>query len=126
MDVRSTASEALATGRANRATVRRNGAAMVLEYLLVMAFVYSAPVMLILWLVRRRINRRTGGALVAVAFAAATMYSLWRFDWFDVWRHGVPSAGFMLRTYLPWLIAYGLVGWFVGGRIVGRRRRLAI
>lgn len=100
-----------------------SGAAMVLGYFLVMAFVYSAPVILVLWLVRRRVKRTAAGALIAAAFTAATMYSLWRFDGFDVWRHGWPSASYMLQTYVPWLAPYGLVGWFTGARIVGRRPR---
>ena len=35
---------------------------------------------------------------------------LWAVEWFDVWRHGIPSLSYLLELYLPWLVAVGAVG----------------
>lgn len=90
-------------------------------YLLVWAFAYSTPVLLLVWLVRRRITPAISGVVSGMAFAAATAFTLYRIEWFDMWRHGVPSARY-LSGYLPWIGSYALVGWFTGF-MVGRSRQ---
>jgi len=50
-----------------------------------------------------------------------TAYMLWTMEWFDVWRHGVPPARYLLRAYLPLILALGSAGWLVGGLVVRER-----
>lgn len=88
------------------------------------AAVLNAPLMVAARLARRRLRPVVPKVAIAVGFAAATAYMLWNMDWFDVWRHGVPSVEYMLRYvlryYLPWIASLGLLGWFAGGLLVGQ------
>jgi len=79
-------------------------------FLLVWSFVLSAPVILVVIVARRRISRRTGCTLLAVAFGAAAAYALWRIEWFDVWRHGTPALS-QLFIYACYSAAFGTIGW---------------
>jgi len=87
-------------------------------FLFVNALLLNAPVALVLWLARRRIAPRTARAVLACGFAAATFYMLYRIEWFDVWRHGVPSLTYVARAYLPWVAASGLAGWAIARRFM--------
>ena len=87
-------------------------------YMVVMAFVYTAPVIVLVLLGRRRIGRRLASALLMLAFACTTGFSLWRIEWFDVWRHGVPRISYILSAYGPWVMAFASVGWIIGSLIV--------
>jgi hypothetical protein len=91
-----------------------------LLYMIVTACIYSAPVIGLVFLTRRRIQRRIASGLLALAFACATAFSLWRMEWFDVWRHGVPPVSYMLAAYSPWLTVFGVLGWITGSLIVRR------
>ena len=96
-----------------------------LTFLLVMAVLFNLPVVVAGFLVRKRFDRRYIRGALALGFAASTAYWQWRFEWFDVWRHGLPSIGYLL-TYVPYTAASALVGWFIGGLIARPpRRRLA-
>jgi hypothetical protein len=92
-----------------------------LLYIFVLAFVYSAPLLVIVWLSRRRITRHTAAVLVAISFVTASGFVLRRMDWFDVFRHGMPSLRWMLVTYGPLLAAYGVIGWLIGWAFTVRR-----
>ena len=56
------------------------------------ALVYNAPLLLIAAATRRRLPRNMARSLIAMGFAAAAVYTIWKMEWFDVWRHGRPSA----------------------------------
>lgn len=92
-----------------------------LTFFLVTAIVVNSPLILIGLLLRRRIDRRIVRPVLAFGFAASTAYWLWRMEWFDVWRHGVPSISYLIG-YLPYMVGFGLVGWFLGGLIPSRTR----
>jgi hypothetical protein len=82
--------------------------------------VFSAPVILAIILGRHRINRTSGRTLLAISFACASAYMLWRVEWFDVWRHGTPPPS-LLFIYGCYSTVYGLIGWFLARAILPRR-----
>ena len=86
------------------------------------ALAINAPLILVLVVIRRRLLRRTSAGIVALGFAAAASYMLWRMEWFDVWRHGIPSIDYVLTAFGPYAAGTGAVGWWLGGRIVPRER----
>lgn len=90
-------------------------------FLLLSALMLNLPLLAVL-LLTRRLGRRASAAAVSAGFVLATAVVLWQIEWFDVWRLGVPSAGYIVRAYLPFLAGAALVGWMIGGAI-GRRRR---
>jgi hypothetical protein len=90
-----------------------------LAYLFVVACAWSVPVIVLVLLAG--LPPRVGRALIAVSFAAATAYTLWRIEWFDVWRHGFPGVGYILSVFVPYSALYGAIGWALGGLIVRRR-----
>lgn len=97
-----------------------------LTFFLVTAIVVNSPFMIIGLLLRKRVDRRVIRGMLALGFAASTAYWLWRMEWFDVWRHGVPPFGYIITAYFPYTAAFGLFGWFIGGLIARPpRRRLA-
>ena len=94
-----------------------------LFYMVATAFLYTAPLMVLLLLLRRRVTRPVASGLMALAFASATAFTIWRLEWFDVWRHGVPPPKFMLMSYGPYLAVLAFLGWVVGRFIVGVPKR---
>jgi hypothetical protein len=58
--------------------------------------------------------------VTALAFAAATAYGIWRVEWFDVFRWGVPGAG-LLVVYALYVGASGTLGWFLARLFMPRR-----
>ena len=82
-------------------------------FLLATALLFNAPLVLIVLAVRRRIAPAPRG-LLAAGFAAAAIYMIWRMEWFDVWRHGIPSAGYMLTAFGPYSAAVAATGWALG------------
>lgn len=91
--------------------------------LFVAALVLNAPLILVLLLLRNRLDRRYVRVLIAAGFAAASAYFIWRMEWFDMWRHGVPPIGYILRAFVPYTAALAMAGWFVGGLIAPRSAR---
>jgi hypothetical protein len=73
-------------------------------YLLFTALLYNAPLLLV------------------VGFAAAAIYMIWRIEWFDVWRHGVPPVGYMLTAFGPYSASVAAAGWGLGALVVPRAR----
>ena len=92
----------------------------ILGFLLFWSVVLSSPVLLALIVGRRRINRAAGCALLALSFAAATLFKIWQLEWFDVWRHGTPGAS-LLFVYGCYAAAFGAIGWFIARAILPRR-----
>ena len=89
---------------------------------MVRAIVLTSPLILIGFLARRRVDRRYIRGLLALGFAASTAHFIYRMEWFDVWRHGVPPISILLG-YVPWISVVAFVGWFLGGLIAPPTRR---
>ena len=98
-----------------------------LFFMLATCVVWSAPIIVGLLVARRRISRPAGCALLAAAFASVTTYTLWRMEWFDVWRHGVPPLSYLL-VYACYASVFGTIGWFLARTILPspRHRRLTL
>ena len=92
-------------------------------FLFVTATAYSAPMILLVVLARKRIGRRIGCALIATSFATSTGYMLWRMEWFDVWRHGVPSLDY-LAVYAIYIGVMAGAGWCIGSLMLRRSASL--
>ena len=90
-------------------------------FLVAHAVAWNAPLLAAALLLRRRIRRVAIAAALSVGFCAATSWWLWKMEWFDIWRHGFPPVSYLIRVYVPWLLAVGSVGWFIGWRISTRR-----
>ena len=90
--------------------------------LLTVALVLNAPLILLVLLGRRRLDRRVPRVVLACGFGAATAYSIWRMEWFDVWRPGVPPLGYMVQAFGPYTLAVAVVGWFIGSLLTPRAR----
>ena len=89
----------------------------ILTYLLVVALVFNTPLVILCLLGRRWLAPLVVRMLIAIGFAAASGYVIWRMEWFDVWRHGMPSAAYLLTAYAPYVAVYAGIGWFIGSRI---------
>jgi hypothetical protein len=89
-------------------------------YLLAVSLVYNAPLLALLWLARERLSTTAPRFVAAIGFALATGYTLWRLEWEDVWRHGIPSPGYLM-VFLAYLIVAAVVGWGIG-RVVAPPR----
>jgi len=87
-------------------------------FLLATALAFNAPLLIAARLARKRLHPLVPKLTLATGFALVAAYMLWKMEWFDVWRHGVPSLTFMLKGYAPWIGALAVVGWFVGGLVV--------
>jgi len=74
-------------------------------------------VIVLVVLARRCVHRRIAGGVVALTFGCATALLMWRMEWFDVWRHGVPSIRYMLAAYGPTLVVFAVFGWVTGSFI---------
>ena len=92
-------------------------------FFIVTAGLVSLPLMLLAVLFRNRLDRRLIQATLALCFAAWTGYLTWRMEWFDVWRHGIPPASYIIKLYVPYMAALGLLGWFLGGLVTRPLRR---
>ena len=86
-----------------------------LTFLLAVAFALSAPLLLIVLALRRWLHPTAARALLASSFAAAVAFQIWRMEWFDVWRHGFPGVSYLLTAFAPYMLAFGCIGWWVGG-----------
>ena len=86
------------------------------------SIVLNAPLLVLLIVARRRMNPITTRVLMAIGFAAATAFFIWRMEWFDVYRHGMPSLTYMLTSIVPYALVLGLTGWLLGMCITPRQR----
>lgn len=87
------------------------------SFLLLTGFVYNAPLIVIVWLARNRLGRIASRCLIATGFAVSIGYWLWRVEWYDIWRHGVPAGHYLLSACAPYLAVAAAVGWLVGSFI---------
>ena len=79
--------------------------------------IYTSPLIIALWLFRRRVSRVTAALSLGSGFGIAMAFSLWRIEWFDVWRHGVPSASYLAMNYGPLIVIAATVGALLGGAL---------
>jgi hypothetical protein len=84
---------------------------------LVMPILLNTSLIAALFVLRRRLNTRLSSSAIAIGFVVAGAYWLWRLEWYDVWRHGIPSARYLLTGYVPYLCGLGIVGWLSGRRV---------
>ena len=91
-------------------------------FLLFTALLYNAPLLLLVLAARRRLAPSVARGLLTAGFAAAAIYMIWRIEWFDVWRHGVPPVGYMLTAFGPYSAAVAAAGWGLGALVVPRAR----
>ena len=98
------------------------GILTLLAILTVAAVVLNAPLLVLLIFARHRLNPLTTRVLAATGFAAASAYFIWRMEWFDVYRHGIPTLTYMLTSIVPYTLVVGMTGWLLGTRITPRHR----
>ena len=94
--------------------------------LLVPTVLLNIPLLAVVFAARRRLQPRVIRLTVAGGFVAAGAWCLRKLEWYDVWRHGMPSASYLLTGYVPYLLALGFIGWLVGRLLssVGRRKSM--
>ena len=78
------------------------------------AVVLNAPVVALTFLFRRRLSPNSLRVIISVGFAAASAFMLWKFEWFDVWRHGIPPLTYLLLNYIPVVAVTAVIGWCIG------------
>jgi hypothetical protein len=93
----------------------------ILTYLLVVAVVFKTPLVILCLLAPRWLAPLVVRMLIAIGFAAASGCVIWRIEWFDLWRQGMPPVGYLLTVYAPYVAVYGGIGWFIGSRIAPGR-----
>jgi hypothetical protein len=101
------------------------GILFLLSILAVVALPVGLSVLTLIWLTRRWVPTPAAKAVAAVAFTIGPAYFLWRMEWFDVWRHGVPPMSYLLVTYVPYLTCFAVAGWWLASRLLRRDVSLA-
>jgi hypothetical protein len=48
-----------------------------------------------------------------VTYALAMAYSVWRTEWFSVYRLGMPPLAYFLKTVVLYAVSFGIAGWFI-------------
>jgi hypothetical protein len=64
--------------------------------------------------------RRWVRLAAALPPAAAMAYAIWRVEWFDVFRWGMPSPD-LLIVYACYVGVAGSAGWFLAAMLTPRR-----
>jgi hypothetical protein len=65
--------------------------------------------------------RRWIRAVTATIFGAATCYCIWRVEWFDTFRWGLPGLRLQF-VYLCYVVVFATVGWFLAAAFTPRLR----
>jgi hypothetical protein len=97
---------------------------MAFTVLLIYALIFNVPLILLVWLTRNRFSPLLLRFLLAIGFALATVYWIWRLEWTDVFQHGIPRVGDLLIS-LPYVGAVALMGWFLAALLAPRHSRAA-
>ena len=79
--------------------------------------VMNVPLLTAVRLARHRIPLRAARWAAAIGFAAWGEWILYKMEWFDVWRHGVPGLSYWLFTLVPWGVAWASAGAVLGGTL---------
>ena len=99
------------------------GGFIVFGFILAMyAALWVGPLALLLFLVRRWIHPLVPRVVLAIACSAATTYSFYRMEWFDIWRHGWPSIEYVLEVYAPYTLLFAGTGWLLGSLIAPKEK----
>src|SRR5688572_16499074 len=93
--------------------------------LLLPTVLLNIPLLAVVFASRRRLQPRVIRLTVAGGYVAAGAWIIRKLEWYDVWRHGTPSVSFLLTSYLPYLLALGVIGWLVGRLISNVAREAA-
>jgi len=93
------------------------GVTGLLGLLTVAALPVGLTAVLMIHLAGRRLPPIAVKLLAAVAFMIGPAYVLWRLEWFDVWRHGVPSPSYLVTTFVPYLGVFAVLGWLTAHRL---------
>lgn len=89
-----------------------------LVFLIGWSMVLNVPVLGLAWVLRHGAGGRRLRQVLPVTFAAGVGYALYRVEWFDVWRHGVPPVTYLIG-YLPFLLVGAAAGWWVARCLTG-------
>lgn len=73
--------------------------------------------LVLIWLAGARLPALVAKGVSAVAFSVGPAYAMWRMEWFDVWRHGIPPLSYIVSAYTPYLACFAAVGWFAAGKV---------
>lgn len=77
--------------------------------------VLNLPLLITLRPARHRFPLGACRCVAAVGMACWGEWLLFRMEWFDVWRHGVPGLRYWITMLLPWGIAWAAAGAVIGG-----------
>ena len=91
--------------------------------LLLPTVLLNLPLLAVLFAARGRLHPRVIRLMVAGGFVAACAWRMYQMEWYDSWRYGTPDARYLLTSYLPYLLAVGLIGWSVGRLMSNVRQR---
>jgi hypothetical protein len=91
--------------------------------LFVATVLLNLPLLAVLFAAKRRLHPRVISLMAAGGFVVAGAWRMYQMEWYDSWRHGVPSASYLLTGYLPYLLAVGFIGWLVGALISDVKQR---
>src|SRR5688500_16509990 len=91
-----------------------NGPPVISLALLLPTVLLNIPFLAVVFAARRRLQPRVVSMMVAGGYVAAGAWMLRKLEWYDVWRHGMPSVSYLVTGYVPYLLALGFIGWFVG------------
>lgn len=73
----------------------------------------SAPLILIMFALRKRLPSAILRLLLASGFAIAAIYRMWRMWWFDIVRDGGPPLNYIVTTIVPFAAVFAIVGWLL-------------
>src|SRR5690349_11650713 len=97
-----------------------------LLFFVVAATVLNAPIMLGLFLVRKRVARSFCAIALAIGFALAAGLVVYELDWSDVFRHRMPPLGVLVRNYAVLVAGSALTGGLIGWQFPRSSRRAGI
>jgi hypothetical protein len=87
-------------------------------YIFTFSLLYALPLVVAVWLARRRVAPTLAKGLLAFGFGAATAYVLIDMEYHDLWRHGLPPVSYLLSLYLPYMLLCGAGGWLLGAMLL--------
>jgi hypothetical protein len=73
----------------------------------------SAPLILITFVVRKRLPSAILRLLLASGLAIAAIYRMWRMWWFDIVRDSGPPVSYIVTTIVPFAAVFAIVGWLL-------------
>jgi hypothetical protein len=79
--------------------------------------VVNSPWLLALRLARRWLSVGLGRSVVAIGLALWAVWTIYRVDWYDIWRHGVPGLWYWVG-FVPFALSFASAGAIIGGALV--------